>query len=115
MLKTHAPSSKRYHSAPVSQLTDAEENIIRYIAGYVSLKIKNKYDKQSTGCAAQYSECLNAMAVQGDDSSVQAYTTEWIQLVSRGGLFEINDLTYQLFKEIEIKMQHKLPDLLCSN
>lgn len=110
LVKTHAPPPKR--SASVTQLTDDEENIIRYIAGYVSLKIGRKYDKQSTDLAVEYSECLNLMAVQGDDSSLQAYTAEWIQLVNRGRLFEVNDLTFQLFREIEIKMQSRLIDVL---
>ena len=57
-------------------------------------------------------ECLMGMSVSGDDSSFQAYTTEWTKLVNRGGLFEVNDLSYQLFKKIEIQMQKKLLDTL---
>ena len=29
-------------------------------------------------------------------------------MVNRGGLFEINDMTYNLFKEIELKVRHHL-------
>ena len=42
------------------------------------------------------------MAVNGEESSLLEYTTKWTGLVNRGGLFEINDTTYMLFKEIEL-------------
>ena len=40
--------------------------------------------------------------------SLQAYT------VNHGGLFEINDETFRLFREIEIKMQRHLLEVLRS-
>jgi len=36
------------------------------------------------------------------------YTSKWVKLVNRGGLFEVNDDTYCLFREIQIAMQYKL-------
>ena len=41
------------------------------------------------------------MVVNGEESSLQEYTLEW---TNRGGLFEVNDETFRLFREIEIKM-----------
>lgn len=41
------------------------------------------------------------MAINGDESDLLVYTTKWTLLVNIGGLFEINDSTYMLFKEIE--------------
>ena len=41
------------------------------------------------------------MAVVGDESSFCNYTKEWICLVDRGGLFNVNDCLY-LFKSVEI-------------
>ncbi len=35
-------------------------------------------------------------------------TLEWSRTLNRGGLFEINDEAYRLFKEIEMKMQKQL-------
>ena len=46
-------------------------------------------------------ECLSTMAVNGDESSFLSYTLEWNRTVNRGGLFEVNDETYRLFKQIE--------------
>ena len=52
------------------------------------------------------------MAVNGDESSFLSYTLEWS---SRGGLFEMNDEAYRLFKEIEMKMQKQLLSILESS
>ena len=53
-------------------------------------------------------ECLSNMSVQDDESSLMEYTRKWTLQVNRGGLFEINDMTYNLFKEIELKVRHHL-------
>ena len=47
--------------------------------------------------------------MNGDESDFLQYTRSWLQNINRGGLFEVNDydLAYQLFKEIEINLQHK--------
>ncbi len=45
------------------------------------------------------------MSVNGDESDIMEYTRKWTLEVNRGGLFEINDLTYTFFKEIEIKVR----------
>ncbi len=57
----------------------------------------------------QYKECLSSMSRHGDDSSFFAYTTEWINAVNRGGLFLVNDATFELFKAIEGKTRKLLP------
>jgi len=41
------------------------------------------------------------MAVAGDDSGIHNYTTKWIETVNQGGLFLINDKSFQLFIAIE--------------
>ena len=40
------------------------------------------------------------MAVAGDDD-IHDYTTKWVEIVNRGGLFPINNKSYQLFIAIE--------------
>ena len=37
------------------------------------------------------------MAIDGPESSLQDYTTQWVKTVNRGGLFEISDSAYDLF------------------
>ena len=53
-------------------------------------------------------EFLSNMSVQGDESSLMEYTRKWTLQVNRGVLFEINDMTYNIFKEIELKVRHHL-------
>ena len=53
-----------------------------------------------------------SMAVNGDESSLEAYTLEWSRKLNRGGLFEVNDETYRFFREVEVKMQSILMAVL---
>lgn len=77
------------------QPTEDEESIIRYAAGYVALKLLKKYENMP-----EFVECLSAMAVAGDDSSLLEYTCKWTRQVNRGGLYEVGDMCYSLFREI---------------
>ena len=52
------------------------------------------------------------MAVTGCEPSFLSYTTEWIRTVNRGGLFEISDDAYLLFREIELSTRHSFESLL---
>ena len=55
-------------SEPEVFMTAMEENAVRYSAGFVSLKLLKKFEKQGTDKAADFVECLSNMAVGGDDS-----------------------------------------------
>lgn len=115
MLRTHlqVPQAEASNGSTI-QLSEAEENIIRYAAGYVSMSLLKKYEKGSSDKAVQYIECLSRMAVNGEESSFLAYTLEWSRTVNRGGLFEINDETFHLFQAIELDMQKRLLSTLSS-
>ena len=45
------------------------------------------------------------MAVQVEESSFLAYTSEWIKAINRGGLFECTDASYHFFRCMEIEMR----------
>ena len=92
----------------IPPLSADEENIIRYAAGYVALKLLNKYETSMP----EFVECLTSMAVAGDDSSFYEYTRKWTRQVNRGGLFEVNDMCYCLVREIEIQTQKQLTGIL---
>ena len=96
--------------APVAPCLNAEEeNALRYVGGYVALRLMRKYQKEDSEKAIQFVECLSHMAVIGDESSFYNYTKERIGLVDRGGLFHINDCAYTFFKSLEIETRHVLP------
>ena len=95
-----------------SSLTPDEENIIRYASGYVPMVLMKKYERVVSEKSASFVECLSAMAVNGEESTILEYTSQWVSKVNRGGLFEVNDMAYLLFREIEINLQDKLTKLL---
>ena len=96
------------HTSKLAQLTKDKCNILRYVCGYVMMKIHGKYLKQSSNKAAMFVECLSHLAVEGPESSMIEYTREWIKKVNRGGLFDINDQGYNLFLAIEVTRREKL-------
>ena len=85
------------------QLNSEEENALRYVSGYVALKLMRQYEKKEDEKATQFVECLSNMAVVGVESNFYEYTKEWIAAIYRGGLFHINDSAYHLFRAIEEK------------
>ena len=97
------------------ELSEEEEQIVRYAAGYVPMSLLKKHEKTFSEKSVEFVECLSKMAVNGDESSFLSYTLEWSRTINRGGLFEINDEAYRLFKEIEMKMQKQLLSILESS
>ena len=110
IIKSHLSQNSQScpRSIDVPQLTTDEESIIRYAAGYVPFKLLKKYEKSSSDVAVSAVECLSSMAINGEESSLLEYTTQWTTLVNRGGLYEINDATYMLFRDIEMKVRTHL-------
>ena len=109
-------STEKTVSDPVSceypEITVDEENILRYAAGYVPYKLLKKYECQSSLIAQYYVECLGNMAVNGEESSLTDYTSKWISMCNRGGLFEINDTCYLMFRDIKLKVRKSLFSIL---
>ena len=75
----------------VKQLTADEENILRYVAGYVPFKLMKRFEEQSSRQAAEYVECLSHMSVGGEVTDFSTYTMQWLEQVNRGGLFHVSD------------------------
>lgn len=80
-------------------------------------KLLKKYEKMKGKKVEQFVECLGEMAVErpGEQSDFFEYTKEWIRKVNRGGLFPLNDATYQLFIAIEREVQTILPQYIHSH
>ena len=91
-----------------ASLTHDEECVVRYASGYIPFVLMKKHEKNTSEASVAIIECLGSMAVNGDDSDFLQYTKNWLEKVNKGGLFEVNDLAYQLFKEIELNIQDKL-------
>ena len=53
------------------------------------------------------------MAVEGEnETDLLSYTREWLDLVNRGGLFQLNDETFQFFIHVELCVRTFLPQQL---
>lgn len=106
------PTAADPASCEYPEITVDEENIIRYAAGYVPYKLMKKYEHQPSATARYFVECLGNMAINGEESSLMEYTSKWISLCNRGGLFEINDISYLMFRDIELKVRKCLFSIL---
>lgn len=91
-----------------SSLSPDEENVVRYASGYVPMVLMKRHEKKASKKSVSFIECLGSMAVNGEESTLLEYTTNWVSKVNRGGLFEVNDTAYLLFREIEDNIRDKL-------
>ena len=83
-------------------ITSNEEQVIKYISGYVPFKLLQKFGKQKTPKAASFVVCLGTFAVKGCSESFHNYVSEWTQAVSRGGVYTTTDEAFILFRQLEV-------------
>ena len=79
------------------RITPREENAIRYMAGYIVVKLKKKY--------TSYVDFFQSIHVSIDEAhieTVQDFTRIWTEQIDRGGLYHVNDTFFKMIKEIEI-------------
>ncbi len=79
------------------RITPREENAIRYMAGYIIVKLKRKY--------TSYVDFFQSIHVSIDETyieTVQDYTRIWTEQVDRGGLYHVNNSFFKMVKEIEL-------------
>ena len=67
-----------------------------------------RHEKKASKRSASFIECLGSMGVNGEESTLLEYTTNWVSKVNRRGLFEVNNTAYLLFREIEDNIRDKL-------
>lgn len=81
-----------------------EENIIRYVAGYVCNKLFKKLKKSVQNYDLTYG--IQDM-VEEDDCDIDGSET-WLNLVDRGGLCRVSDVTYAAFISMETVVREQL-------
>ncbi len=97
----------------IDSITPEELNVIRYACGYVARSLLKRYETKCGDVYEQYVTCLVDMAVKGEnETDLLSYTREWLDLVNRGGLFPLNDETFQLFIHVELCVRTFLPQHL---
>ena len=72
IIKSHLCQSSQSTPSTIDipKLTTDEESIILYAAGYVPFKLLKNYIKGSSDMAVLAVECVSAMAINGEESSL---------------------------------------------
>lgn len=86
------------------KLTVAEEQTLRYVAGYVSFSISKFYARKSTEVGKAILQLVQSWKVQkdhGTENTFLAYTNKWVDRVNRGGLYVVNDDFYIFIRRVE--------------
>ena len=90
-----------------------EVNALRYACGYVPRCLLRRYEKYDGDKYMTFVKCLGerAVACEGTVHDFLSYTREWIARVNRGGLFPLNDMTYNIifFVSVEKEVRASLP------
>ncbi len=94
------PLSQSDKKVPLSK---EEEQVLRYVAGYVPFALCEKLRTQKNSTAAIYCKILSTWRACTTDTvkSFLEYTNEWITIQNRGGLFHVNDDVFLFFRTIE--------------
>lgn len=93
----YIPKTTQYENDE-EQFTYEEENAIRYMAGFIVQRIQKKLDAKDV-----------EMLIESDRATIMdANSTEWINIIDRGGLVHVTDACYQLFLAIEHATRQEL-------
>lgn len=92
-------SAASAEATSVRPLTAMESNAVRYMAGYVAVKLLKRYSKSSKNTQLQSKRRMfvrvlremRAVDQPGEPASILEYTTEWSEIIDRGGLYHISD------------------------
>ena len=83
-----------------------EENALRYVAGYVCRKLRERLESSSLPRKNDMIVCL--MELTGEEMDKERGTEAWANLIDRGGLWHVSDQTYTLFATLEEEVRRYL-------
>ena len=89
------PRESSVESNLEQNLTYEDANVVRYVAGYVCRKVREKLSHENKG---ELLKCLESLLGSEDESSASA---DWVDVVDRGGLLHVRKGTYMLFCAME--------------
>jgi len=79
-----------------SHLSSIEENVVRYVAGYVCRKVRKDLEKSKE--KNEDAMILFFFELSEDE---ERRTEQWTNELDRGGLWHVSDLAYTLFYSME--------------
>ena len=89
-------------AGPVDQpITYEDANVVRYAAGYVCRKVKEKLCKM-TPLNQQMIKCLDGLIEDRRELHGEvSLSAEWMEIIDRGGLCHVKNGTFYLFNAME--------------
>lgn len=87
-------------------ISHQEANALRYAAGYVPRAVGKKLKKSTDPQKARLWLCLLDLLDDGDEEHTDS--EDWVELIDRGGLTRINDVTFQVFLAMEVELRKHL-------
>lgn len=95
-----------HQESPSRPLTHEEQNALRYVAGYVIRKLRERLEVGSH--PKKNDMILLLMECAGDELDEDCGTERWMNMIDRGGLWHINDQTYSIFVIMEEEVRQFL-------
>ena len=86
-----------------TELTYEELNGLRYAAGYVPRALMKKISRSKDSNRTDILQCLCDLS--SDGSEPDNSSSDWINMVNRGGLMCINNITFELFLAMEYELR----------
>ena len=92
-------------------VTPVEANALRYVAGYVCHHVCNSIRQKNHPLKDDLLLFLSSLVKLSGDGEDCGTAEEWTNLVDRGGLFHVNEITYALFISLENEIRDCLKSL----
>ena len=98
------------------KLTQEEEKVIYYVAGYVVFALRNKYKillkSKKMDIAVAALQFLDSLKVVGDTpfkvDDFESYIQQWVDHINRGGLIKVNKEMFYFVSKIEMEVRSVL-------
>ena len=95
---------------PVQRLEEKEEQVLRYVAGFICFKLKKFFKRSSSVTGATCANLVSSWHSVPSDSSKSflSFTRKWTDKVNLGGLFQVTDEVYLLMRRMELVVKPHL-------
>ena len=106
MVQAAFPVERESEASSADPITYSDANVIRYAAGYVARKVKEKICKSALPNKPALIKCL--MGLLEEEEEEASPSADWLNLVDRGGLWRVREGTYMLFCAMEDELRQHL-------
>ena len=94
----HGKAARSYDN---EKLDDRENNILKYVAGFVAFSLKKRFTRNPNALNKNLCKSLENWSVKQFESKCFEFKDRWIDLVNRGGLVDVNNKCFLFFRSVE--------------